>query len=192
MTSSAAQDLVNQTSELIAGARSLVAFTGAGISTPSGIPDFRSAGSGLWTRSDPMAVASLTAFHRRPEVFFNWLRPLARKIALASPNPAHRALGALESAGILKAVITQNIDGLHQRGGNKNVIEIHGSLDRWICMNCREEYPSSGYLGLFLDEEINPACPRCNSLLKPGITLFEEMLPVEAWETACDLSAAAD
>jgi len=106
--------------------RHAVALTGAGISTPSGIPDFRSAASGLWTQNDPMQVASLTTFRRRPEAFFNWLRPLAEKMWAAQPNPAHTALAQLEQAGLLKAVITQNIDALHQRAGSQTVIELHG------------------------------------------------------------------
>src|SRR3989337_3555042 len=104
MTSSAALDSLHRISDLIAGSTCCVAFTGAGISTPSGIPDFRSAGSGLWTQSDPMEVASLTAFRSHPERFFNWLRPLAQQIGSAQPNPAHLALAQLEQAKRLKAV----------------------------------------------------------------------------------------
>src|SRR5512135_2746811 len=105
---------------LLRSARHAVVLTGAGISTPSGIPDFRSPRTGLWTRDDPMRVASLTAFKYRPEVFFNWLRPLAQKMWKAQPNPAHLALAELEKAGLIKTTITQNIDGLHQQAGSQN------------------------------------------------------------------------
>ena len=118
MTNSAVLDSVHRASDLIARSTYCVAFTGAGISTPSGIPDFRSAGNGLWTQSDPMEVASMTAFRYHPEKFYDWLRPLARQIWAAQPNPAHQALAELEKFGYLRAVITQNIDGLHQRAGS--------------------------------------------------------------------------
>ncbi|MDZ4159682.1 MAG: Sir2 family NAD-dependent protein deacetylase, partial [Anaerolineaceae bacterium] len=119
--------------QTLQNARHAIAFTGAGISTPSGIPDFRSQNSGLWSKTDPMEVASLTAFRDRPEAFFNWLRPLTAQIVNAHPNPAHSALVELEKMGVLKATITQNIDGLHQRAGARNVIEVHGSMNNLAC-----------------------------------------------------------
>src|SRR5512136_2746878 len=110
---------IERTADLLCNARHAVALTGAGLSTPSGIPDFRSPGSGMWEQVDPFEVASILAFRRQPEVFFNWLRPLARLLQEAQPNPAHVALAQLEAAGIVKAVITQNIDGLHQKAGSQ-------------------------------------------------------------------------
>lgn len=192
MTNSAASDLVRQACDLIRHSDHFVAFTGAGISTPSGIPDFRSTGSGLWTQSDPMQVASLSAFRYHPDRFFDWLRPLAQKIGAAQPNPAHDALARLEQACLLKAIITQNIDGLHQRAGSREVIEVHGSAARLTCSRCGQIYPMDRFLEPFISEGIFPSCDQCQTYLKPNITLFEELLPAEAWERAYDQSRAAD
>ena len=192
MINSAAQDFLQQAADLILSAEYFVAFTGAGISTPSGIPDFRSAGSGLWTQSDPLEVASLTAFRSHPERFFNWLRPLAQQIGSAQPNPAHLALAQLEQAKRLKAVITQNIDGLHQRAGSQKVIEVHGSMSTLQCPHCRSAYSSEPYYLPFVVNNVLPRCPKCQALLKPDITLFEELLPAAAWENALEHSQAAD
>jgi NAD-dependent deacetylase len=189
MSSSLPEQSIQTAARYLRQARHAVAFTGAGISTPSGIPDFRSQGSGLWKKSDPMKVASLTSFRHTPQVFFDWLRPLAQKIDQAQPNPAHLALAQMEQAGILKAVITQNIDGLHQRAGSKRVFEVHGSLGALLCGACQKEYPLEGYRAAFLQEGAIPRCPNCQRTLKPGIVLFEEMLPVDTWQAAerhCD------
>jgi len=192
MTNSAVPDSVRRTSDLIVSSTYCVAFTGAGISTPSGIPDFRSAGSGLWTQSDPMQVASLTAFRYHPEKFFEWLRPLASQIWAAQPNPAHLALARLEQAGYLRAVITQNIDGLHQRSGSTEVVEVHGSVSTLICPHCHSVFPAEDYANPFVTAGILPRCTNCLALLKPAITLFEEMLPMDAWGQAVDHSQQAD
>ncbi len=183
---------IDQAGKLLRTARYAVAFTGAGISTPSGIPDFRSAGSGEWARSDPMEVASLTAFRRRPEKFFAWLHPLAEKIWHARPNPAHYALAALEQRGLLKAVITQNIDGLHQAAGSRVVHELHGNLTSLSCPTCGRQVESGQYLQSFLQDRQMPRCPQCGHLLKPDIVLFEEMLPPAAWEAASQACKSAD
>jgi NAD-dependent deacetylase len=170
-------------------ARHAIAFTGAGISTPSGIPDFRSQGSGLWERDNPMEVASLRIFQTRPERFFQWLHPLLGSIWAAQPNPAHLALARLEAAGLLKAVITQNIDDLHQRAGSRAVYEVHGSLRTMTCSRCRQSYPSEGFAAALaarpaVSSEALPRCPGCQQVLKPDITLFGEMLPMQTWEQA--------
>jgi NAD-dependent deacetylase len=178
--------------EMIRSARYTVALTGAGLSTPSGIPDFRSQGSGLWTKDDPMYVASLSAFRHRPEVFYNWLRPLARDIGGAAPNPAHQALAELENSGYLKAVVTQNIDVLHQRAGSSAVVEVHGSLGKLVCLQCGNEYPDTEYREAFITRNEMPRCRQCDALLKPGIVLFEEMLPADAWAAAEQHFSRAD
>jgi NAD-dependent deacetylase len=169
---------------LLKSARHAVVLTGAGISTPSGIPDFRSQGSGLWNQDNPMEVASLSAFRRRPDRFFAWLRPLAAQIVRANPNPAHQALADLEKAGLIKAVITQNIDGLHQAAGSQAVLELHGSTKSLTCLSCHKSY----LIGLFLEEFVEqgklPYCRHCGKLLKPDIVLFEEMLPAPVWQQA--------
>lgn len=178
--------------ELIRRSRYLVALTGAGISTPSGIPDFRSEGSGLWTIYDPMEVASIWAFARRPEAFFDWVRPLARMIRDARPNPAHYALARLEAAGILKALITQNIDELHQKAGSRNVIEVHGHLREATCIRCYQKVPAGPYLEAFIQDGTIPRCERCGGVLKPDIILFGEQLPARAFLAAQQEARRAD
>jgi len=164
--------------------RRVVAFTGAGFSVPSGIPDFRSASSGLWNTFDPMEVASLTAFRERPQAFFDWLEPLTGQIFQASPNPAHYALAQLQSSNRLETIITQNIDGLHQKAGASDVIELHGNMNHLVCLTCQKIEKVDDYLYRWLKEHILPVCPRCGAFLKPDIILYEEMLPVDAWEQA--------
>jgi NAD-dependent deacetylase len=176
--------LIQKAAGLLQTARHAVAFTGAGISTPSGIPDFRSAQTGLWEKDDPMVVASVTSFLHTPERFFNWLRPLARTCVAAQPNPAHLALADLESKGILKAVITQNIDDLHRRAGSKNILELHGSLRSLTCANCDQTFFASDFLPQFVETGAPPCCPDCRTLLKPDIVLFEEQLPATTWYQA--------
>jgi NAD-dependent deacetylase len=175
---------IQKIAQLLKNASHAVAITGAGISTSSGIPDFRSSATGLWSQNDPMRVASLSAFRLRPQVFFNWLRPLAETMIRADPNPAHYALAGLENSGILKAIITQNIDGLHQRAGSRNVIEVHGTIATLTCPACLRQYPEKDFRSSFIDEKAMPYCPECGKLLKPDVVLFEEMLPADAWESA--------
>jgi NAD-dependent deacetylase len=183
--------------DLLRSSRYAVALTGAGISTPSGIPDFRSPGSGLWERFDPMEVASLSAFRRNPRRFFAWARPLASSIQAARPNSAHLALVRLEKCGLLKAVITQNIDGLHRRAGSKTVLEVHGSLDTLTCTRCGRQMDAAPCLNDFLNSGVIPRCPACGAVAKPDIVLFGEMLPLEVWQRAmghiqnCDLVLVA-
>ncbi|MFQ6059496.1 MAG: NAD-dependent protein deacylase, partial [Anaerolineae bacterium] len=187
---------IQQAAELVSKSSYAVALTGAGISTPSGIPDFRSPSSGLWSGVDPMAVASIWAFKVHPQSFFNWVRPLARTLLEAQPNPAHHALADLEAMGFLKAVITQNIDGLHQRVGSKRVLELHGHMREATCLKCHKVVPTQGLIEGFLEGGEVPRCP-CGGLLKPNVVLFGELLPrwvlLEAWGEAerCDLMLVA-
>ena len=182
-----------QAAELLQNANYTVALTGAGISTPSGIPDFRSSRNGLWHKYNPMQVASLSAFRTRPEIFFDWFRPLAQLIVDAEPNPAHLALTRLQKLGILKTIITQNIDGLHHRAGSSSIYEIHGTLNSLTCVQCYQQYPSSEFIQPYLEAGVIPRCRRCGGLLKPDVILFEEQLPREVWRKAeeevrkCDL-----
>src|SRR5512140_2005759 len=138
MTHSASPSLASQmaiedAAVLIRKAKRAVVLTGAGISTPSGIPDFRSEGTGLWSREEPLEVASLTTFRTAPERFFQWFRPLVGQIFYASANAAHIALAQLEQAGHLSTIITQNIDGLHQKAGSACVVETHGTMRTLTC-----------------------------------------------------------
>lgn len=182
---------------LIRRAKKTVILTGAGYSTPSGIPDFRTAGSGLWTKYLPMEVASLTTFRTNPELFFAWLQPLASRMIGTQPNAAHLALVKLETAGYLSTIITQNIDGLHHRAGNHRVLEIHGTFNTLTCVGCFKKFPAAGLIQPYLDYGEIPYCPECHHLLKPDIILFEEQLPVKTWVEAekasenCDLMLIA-
>jgi NAD-dependent deacetylase len=182
------QAAISKAAELLRNARYAVAMTGAGYSTPSGIPDFRTAGSGLWSKYLPMEVASLTTFRHNPELFFAWLRPLASHMVLSQPNQAHEALARLEAAGRIQAVITQNIDGLHSRAGSKRVFEIHGTFNTLTCVRCFQKVPSEGMIDHYLETGDIPLCPNCKGILKPDVILFEEQLPARTWleaESAC-------
>ena len=165
---------VAQAAAILRGAQRAVALTGAGISTPSGIPDFRGDG-GLWLREDPMEVASLRGFCKNPMRFFNWFQPILDQSLLAQPNPAHEALAALEKMGKLRAVVTQNIDGLHQRAGSREVYELHGHLRSATCMGCGQQAPSGPLIEKVRRGEL-PWCA-CGGLFKPDVVLFEEDLP---------------
>jgi len=183
--------------DLLRQSKHAVALTGAGISTPSGIPDFRSSGTGLWSRDEPLEVASLTSFRAEPERFFQWFRPLAKQIFYAQPNPAHRALAELQRAGLLQAIITQNIDTLHQKAGSTNVIEMHGTMQTLTCTQCYHQTQAEPLLKTFVDENQIPRCPKCGQILKPDVILFGEQLPQKAWfnaqreARACDLMLVA-
>ncbi len=178
--------------DIIRGAKRAVALTGAGISTPSGIPDFRSAHGGLWQRYDPFEVASLSAFRYHPEKFFNWIRPLAQEMRRANPNPAHLALAHLERAGFLKTIITQNIDGLHQRAGSENVLEVHGSMEKLTCVGCYRKYSVTDFEELYFERGVIPRCQECNQILKPDVVLYGEQLPVRTWLAAEKASKSCD
>ncbi len=183
---------VRRAAELLLAARRAVALTGAGISTPSGIPDFRSKGSGLWERYDPMEVASLTAFRYHPERFYEWIRPLVSKMLSAEPNPAHIALARLEQVGRLIGVVTQNIDDLHQRAGSRRVIEVHGHLRAATCVSCYHKVAADESMFELVKEGKVPRCERCSGVLKPDVVLFGEQLPSEAVHEAQQLVATSD
>jgi len=184
--------LVAQAGALLREAQAAVAFTGAGVSTPSGIPDFRSPGSGLWENVDPMEVASLSSFRYHPERFYAWVRPLAATMQRAKPNPAHRALAALEMAGRLQAVITQNIDELHQRAGSVNVLELHGSLRDATCGQCHRVSPGLPMLAKFIEDGTVPHCAACGGVLKPNVILMGEQLPEAVLREARTASRRCD
>jgi NAD-dependent deacetylase len=178
--------------DIILGSNKIVVLTGAGISTPSGIPDFRSPDGGLWSYSDPFEVASLTTFRTNPEKFFSWMRPLTQTILNAQPNSAHTSLARLESVGRIQAVVTQNIDGLHQRAGSKVVYELHGSLETVTCGSCFHKYPAEVHIRDYLESGLIPRCSDCQGVLKPDIIMFGEQLPVQAWLKAQEISRNCD
>jgi NAD-dependent deacetylase len=177
---------------LLQSARHAVVFSGAGMSTPSGIPDFRSHGSGLWQHSDPMKVASLTTFRLHPQDFWDWKRPLLLSIWDAQPNAAHIALAQMEARGYLKALITQNIDGLHERAGSRCVLPVHGTVDQMTCRRCHKRIPSRDFEAQLRAGREMPRCSVCQTVLKPDIVLFEERLPQDIWETAESHCSQAD
>src|SRR5512143_574321 len=178
--------------ELLRKAEHAVVLTGAGISTPSGIPDFRSEGTGLWSHDEPLEVASLSTFRTHPERFYEWFRPLARQIFDARPNQAHLALAQLEQEGRIQAIVTQNIDMLHRKAGSHNIIEMHGTLATLSCTQCFQQLDSLPYLKPFADEGRIPRCPTCGAVLKPDVILFGEQLPQKAWFDAQRASRSCD
>ncbi len=184
--------LILQAAQLIQKANHTVAFTGAGISTPSGIPDFRSKGSGLWEFYDPMEVASLSAFRYDPDKFYKWIQPLALTMIEAEPNPAHIALARLEEAGLLAGVVTQNIDDLHRRAGSEIVFEVHGHLREATCVSCYSCHPTEGFIETFIKTGETPHCSDCGGVLKPNTVLFGEQLPYDVFCGAADLLSQSD
>ena len=182
-------DALRRAAEYLARSHRTVALTGAGISTESGLPDFRS-GDGLWAGVDPMEVASLTAFRRRPEVFYRFYRTRLARLADARPNAAHHALVHLERHGLI-AVITQNVDGLHQRAGSRQVIELHGNLREAACPACGWRGPIALIVDA-LDHDMLPSCPTCGSRPKPNVILFEELLPADAYREAEHVARSAE
>jgi NAD-dependent deacetylase len=164
-------------------------LTGAGISTESGIPDFRSA-TGMWAEFDPAEYASLRAFRADPEKVWRFYKPRIAMLTQAQPNAAHRALAALERAGLVEAVVTQNIDLLHERAGTQNLVEVHGSIRTASCASCGASYAREEVLELLTDAAA-PACGRCGAILRPDVVFFGELLPAEAIDRAFELARSA-
>jgi len=192
VTVGATTDEAARLAELIRAARSVVALTGAGISVPSGIPDFRSPGTGLWENVDPMEVAHIDVFRRDPERFWHFYGTRFETLEDKQPNPAHVALAAMEEAGLLQAVITQNIDRLHARAGSRELIEVHGSIASSSCLVCGLRYGLGAMRDRHLGDESGvPRCD-CGAPLKPDVVLFGELLPVAEIERAQQLALGAD
>ena len=177
--------------DIIRGSKQTVVLTGAGISTPSGIPDFRSP-QGLWAEIDPFEIASLMTFRYDPVAFFERMRPLAQKLHDAQPNPAHIGLTQLERAGYIHTIITQNVDMLHQRAGARRVLEMHGSLSNLTCVSCYHKADVQGYIQAYLQDGEVPYCPHCGNVLKPDMILMGEQLPAKTWLEAVQASKSCD
>jgi len=156
-------------------ARYAVALTGAGVSTDSGIPDFRSPGTGLWAQYNPLEVASIGGFRSNPQRFYEFWRQRFAKLADAQPNITHTVLAELEARGYLKCVITQNIDDLHRRAGSKRVLEVHGNYTRGLCLGCQRTYTIHEIFEKVERHRV-PLCDHCKNLLKPDVVLFGELL----------------
>ena len=152
-----------------------VAVTGAGVSTESGVPDFRSPGSGLWTRVDP-ELFTIQGFKANTGAFYRAGLPFFRELKQAEPNRAHTALAELENTGLIKAVITQNIDGLHQKGGSEKVLEIHGNLNTASCIHCGRQVLMEEVIADVDEGLVPPLCSECGEPLKPDVILFDEPL----------------
>lgn len=170
---------VASVAELLQAARFALALTGAGISTASGIPDFRSPDSGLWSKYDPMEVASLRGFRYHPQQFYDWMRPLAKSIQQAKPNAAHLAFAELEASGLVNGIITQNIDLLHTRAGSQRVYEVHGHIRQMTCIQCFTKFDAEPILAQWQADGGVPLCERCDGVLKPDVILFGEQLPAQ-------------
>jgi NAD-dependent deacetylase len=175
-----------QLAELIRARQPCVVLTGAGVSTESGIPDFRSA-TGIWAEYDPMEVASIWGFERDPEAVWEFYGRRLGVLADARPNAAHHALAELERRGLVAALVTQNIDTLHEQAGSREVVEVHGSIRTASCRACGVRVPMNDVV-LRLPV---PACEACGAILKPDVVMFGEAMPVRETERAFELARGA-
>jgi NAD-dependent deacetylase len=193
VAASTGSERTRRLAELIRRAHSVVALTGAGISVPSGIPDFRTPGTGLWENVDPMEVAHIDALHEDPVRFWSFYGQRFATLGSKRANDAHRALVAMEQRGLLDAVITQNIDMLHRKAGTRELIEVHGSIASCSCPGCRTSVPLE-QVSVRLERAGDgvPRCEDCGAPLKPDVVLFGELLPRRALKRAQELCEAAD
>lgn len=181
------KNAIDAAADLMVSRRPTVALTGAGVSVESGIPDFRSAG-GLWDRFDPMEYATIEAFRAAPRKVWTMLRELEGTLTAATPNKGHEALARLEQAGVVRAIITQNIDNLHQAAGSEQVIEYHGNGRRLVCLSCERRLDQAEAED-HLDDEGVPLCPDCSAVLKPEVIFFGEAIPTQALERSQRLAS---
>jgi NAD-dependent deacetylase len=174
---------------LIEERKPCVVLTGAGVSTESGVPDFRSP-TGLWAQFDPLEYGSIEAFHADPEKVWSFYAPRFAMLTKAEPNDAHLALAELERRSYVRAIVTQNIDLLHERAGSREVVEVHGSIRTSTCPGCGAAYALPEVREL-LDGAAAPACTRCGAIVKPDVVFFGELLPEAAIERAFALAREA-
>jgi len=189
-------DKVHKVAELLRLPGPNFALTGAGVSTESGIPDFRSAGTGLWENRDPINTASVAALRRDPADFYKNNFFLFTKCNGAQPNAAHLGIARLEKLGYLVGVITQNVDGLHQKAGSRRVWEVHGHLRSCHCLSCKESYPFSELSGQFSGGINPPICKKCGGVLRPDVVLFGDPMSEDYYNsvmalTGCQLMLVA-
>lgn len=180
---------VQELAKLLQQASYAVALTGAGVSTESGIPDFRSPESGMWQQVDPFKVASIEGFRKDPQSFYEFWSWRFAKLTEAKPNVTHIALAELERKGILKALITQNIDNLHHQAGSKKIYEVHGNYTRGLCIECHKRYEITALFEKVKQSKV-PYCDDCYGLLKPDVVLFGELLPVDFYESVAEVKRA--
>jgi NAD-dependent deacetylase len=177
--------------DLILLSSSAVALTGAGVSTESGIPDYRSPGTGLWEKMD-MSVVSLEGFFIDPTRYYSFALEMYPIRKSAKPNPAHYMLAEFESKGLLKGIITQNVDGLHQEAGSSRVHELHGTLRQGVCLSCSSISLMDEVMERVIAGENPPLCRECGGIIKPNAIFFGEMLPRVPWERAIELTRQSD
>jgi NAD-dependent deacetylase len=177
---------------LIRESERAVVFTGAGISVPSGIPDFRSPGTGMWEGVDPMEVAHVDAWRRDPDRFWTFYGERFAKLVDKRPNRAHEVVAGLERDGRVRAVVTQNIDRLHRAAGSERLLEIHGSIESSVCPQCGGRTGIEQVVALLESGDGAPECPACIAPLKPDVVLFGELLPADVMAEAERLAAEAD
>jgi len=183
---------IEQARVLIHKANRIVAFSGAGISTEAGIPDFRGKG-GLWEDQKLMELMSAGGFRRDPVAFYRASLQTLPNIHRAEPTAAHRLVARLEAQGKLSAVVTQNIDGLHQAAGSQTVYEIHGNFRTGRCVDCRAAYEMAAFYDRIERGEIElPLCSECRSPIKPDVVLFGDLLPFDVWDRAVEASRGCD
>ena len=178
--------------DLLRGAERAVVLTGAGVSVPSGIPDFRTPGKGIWEKVNPMEVAHIDAFRRSPDRFWQFYSDRFASLVDKRPNPAHDAIAELERRGHVRGVITQNVDRLHRMAGSSRVIEMHGSIEHCVCPECGGRVHLDEVLELLGRVPGAPECTACIQPLKPDVVLFGELLPAEAMAEAHALAREAD
>jgi NAD-dependent deacetylase len=181
-----------QVAQLLHEAADAVVLTGAGVSVPSGIPDFRSPGTGLWENVDPMEVAHIDAWRRDPDRFWSFYADRFASLVDKRPNEAHLALAELERRGLIRAVITQNVDRLHRLAGTERVIEVHGSIDHSVCLECGGKVSLEQVIEQLRAQPGAPECSACIAPLKPDVVLFGELLPERAMSEAQALAFDAD
>ena len=188
--SSAAQ--AARVSEMLAASSSAVVLTGAGVSVPSGIPDFRTPGTGLWEKVDPVEVAHIDVFRRDPDRFWTFYGNRFATLDDKLPNAAHDAIAELERRGLIRGVITQNIDRLHRKAGSQRIVEVHGSIESSVCPACGAHEGIDRVLEKLQAGISTPRCDACETPLKPDVVLFGEFLPEQAMSDAYALAREAD
>jgi NAD-dependent deacetylase len=191
-SNSAVRPRAERVAQLLNDADRAVVLTGAGVSVPSGIPDFRSPGKGLWENVDPMEVAHIDAWRRDPDRFWSFYGDRFASLIDKRPNDAHLALAELERRGLIRAVITQNVDRLHRLAGSERLIEVHGSIDRSVCMRCGAKVSLEHVIEQLRTRPGAPECGACVAPLKPDVVLFGELLPERAMAEAQALAFDAD
>ncbi len=191
------REKIQKAAELIFESKGFYALTGAGLSTESGIPDFRTPGTGIWENVDPIATATVDVLKNNPKLFYEAAFSRFASITMAEPNTGHSALREMEQEGRLKGLVTQNIDGLHVKAGSKNIWEVHGHLRSGYCLGCKRSFPFEELVQQVELKHIPPTCHACFNMLRPDVVLFGDPMPslfFEAWEEIeknCDLMLVA-